>query len=293
MAAITAVERAPGRAVELAKAGANRVSGGFAGLGLFLVQFVVLALWHAVVDIIVRRKYLGVVGQQISDVVAGAGAFVIGGGMVAVIFVTSFFSGAQVGLQGYTGLEQIGAEQFTGLVGSLANVREVTPIIAGTAIAAQIGTSFTAEIGAMRVSDEIDALEVMGIRSFVYLVATRLVATVTALVPLYLIALLTSFFATRLISVEVFGMSPGVYDYYFDLYLPVRDILFSTMKVAVFAVVVVLVHCYHGYYAFGGPEGVGKAVGRAVRASISLLVVINLLLSFLIWGSGSTVSLTG
>ena len=139
-------------------------------------------------------------------------------------------------MQAFTGLSQIGAECFVGLAGSYANTREITPLIAAVALSAQVGSAFTAEIGAMRISDEIDALEVMSIPSLTYLVCTRLVAMVVALIPLYLVALFTSFFGTRLVTTDVFGMSPGLYDYYFHLYLPPIDILYSLIKVIVFAV---------------------------------------------------------
>ena len=291
MAALDAPGRAP--LVRRLGRGIRRTESGLAALGLFLVQFVAGALFYSVRDVVLRLRYRRIVLRHVSDITTGAGAWVVGSGMVFVIVAMSFFSGSTVGLQGYKGLEQIGAESFSGLIGSFANVREVTPVIAGVALAAQVGTSFTAQIGAMRVNDEVDALEAMGVPSFVYLVCTRLVATLIALLPLYLASLFASFTATRLITTGVYGLSPGVYDYYFDLYLPPIDILYSIVKVLVFAVVVVLVHCYHGYYAHGGPAGVGRAVGTAVRVSITSIVVFNLLLSFLFWGSGSTVTLTG
>src|SRR5256885_14324648 len=98
---------------------------------------------------------------MISDITIGAGALIVGGGMVFVIVPMSFFTGTEVGLQGFKGLQAIGAESFTGLVGSFANTREVTPLIAGVAYAAQVGAGFTAELGEMRLSDELAALEVM------------------------------------------------------------------------------------------------------------------------------------
>jgi phospholipid/cholesterol/gamma-HCH transport system permease protein len=196
-------------------------------------------------------------------------------------------------LQGYPNLARIGVESFTGLVASFSSVREVTPIIAGVALIAQVGSAFTAEIGAMRISEEIDALEVMGVNSLAFLVCTRVAAAVLALVPLYLVALFASFFATRLISVQYFGLSPGIYDYYFHLYLPPIDVFYSVVKVAVFAFVVVFIHCYRGYYAFGGPVGVGNAAGRAIRESSVAVIVMNLVMSYIFWGNGGTVSLTG
>ncbi|MBA2280714.1 MAG: ABC transporter permease [Actinomycetota bacterium] len=241
----------------------------------------------------IKWKYRSVVFNLISDITIGAGALIIGGGMVFVIFSMSFFTGTEVGLQGYKGLEQIGAEAFTGLIGSFANTREVTPLIAGVAFAAQVGAGFTAELGAMRISDEIDALEVMSIPSKPYLVATRVTAAFIAIIPLYLISLFASFFATKVVTTQFFGLSSGVYDYYFRLYLPPVDVAFSLAKAVIFAMVVALIHCYYGFNASGGPAGVGVAVGRAIRLSIVSVVVLNFILSLIFWGGGNTVSLSG
>src|SRR4051795_9714769 len=205
------------------------------------------------VPAVLRPKRMAVVLNLMSDITIGAGALIVGGGMIFVIFSMSFFTGTEVGLQGFKGLQQIGAEAFTGLVGSFANTREVTPLIAGVAFAAQVGAGFTAELGAMRISDEIDALEVMSVPSKPYLIATRVTAALIAIVPLYLISLFASFFATKLVSTKFFGLSPGVYDYYFRLYLPFQDVVYSVIKAMCFAIVVALIHCYYGYNASGGP----------------------------------------
>ncbi len=274
----------------------SRVSGAAGNslgeLGTFLI-FAQRVLYYTVVDIIFRRRYLQEVVKQISDVVVGAGAFLAGGGMVFVIAAMSFATGATVGVEGFNGLRGLGAESFSGLVASFGNTREVTPIIAAVALAAQVGASFTAELGAMRISDEIDALEVMSVDSLVYLVCTRLVATLVALIPLYFISLFASFFASKFVTTQLLGLSPGIYDHYFHLYLPPIDIAYSMVKVSVFAVVIVIIHCYYGYNATGGPAGVGVAVGKAIRTSIIVIVVLNLFLSFLFWGTSTTVSLTG
>lgn len=271
------------------------VGGRTAGLAASadLPVFLGRVLYHLLVDIIIRRKYGKTLAKQVSDITVGVGALVIGGGMIFVIATMSLATGAMVGLQGYPGLERIGAEAFTGLVASYSNVREVTPIIAGVALVAQVGTGFTAEIGAMRISEEIDALEVMGINSLAYLVCTRVAAGVIALVPLYLVSLFMAFFATRFITIQYFGLSPGIYDYYFHLYLPPIDVFYSVIKVAVFAFIIMFIHCYRGYYAAGGPVGVGVAAGRAIRESTILMILMNLVLSYIFWGHGSTVRLTG
>ena len=242
---------------------------------------------------VIRRRYTSMVFALMSDIAIGAGAIIVGGGMVFVIFSMSFFTGTEVGLQGFKGLQAIGAQAFTGLIGSFANTREITPLIAGTAFAAQVGAGFTAELGAMRISEEIDALEVMSVPSLVYLVCTRVVAAVACIIPLYLLSLYASFLATEVVTTRFFGLSNGQYHHYFRLFLPPIDIVYSVSKAALFAVVVSLIHCYYGYYATGGPAGVGVAVGRAIRASIVAVVILNLIMSILFWGGANTVKIAG
>ncbi|HEY2429580.1 MAG TPA: ABC transporter permease [Acidimicrobiales bacterium] len=273
----------------------RRVSGvgdGLAQLGGWVV-FTVRVAEGTVFDVLGRLRFSRVVVRETANIVAGSGVIAVGAGMVFVIGIISLSVGAEVGLQAFKGLQVIGAQSFTGLVGSFVNVREIAPIIYAIALAAQVGAGFTAELGAMRISEEIDALEVMGVPSITYLVCTRVVAMVVTFLPLYLIGLFGTFFATRLITVRLDGLSPGIYDHYFHLYLPPADILFSVIKVFVFTILITLIHCYYGYNASGGPAGVGVAVGRAIRVTIVVIVIVNLLLSFLFWGHGSTVSITG
>jgi phospholipid/cholesterol/gamma-HCH transport system permease protein len=233
------------------------------------------------------------ISSIVSDITIGVGALVVGAGTFFVIFSMAFFTGTQVGLEGFQGLRSIGAEAFVGLVSSWANTREITPLVAGVALAAQIGTSFTAEIGAARISEEIDALEVMAVPSMVYVVATRIWAAIITIIPLYLAALFASFLATELIVTKFFSLSGGTYSHYFHLFLPPIDVLYSLMKAITFAVLVTLIHCYFGYTASGGPAGVGVASGRAIRASIVTVVVANLFLSLLMWGGHETVKIAG
>lgn len=229
----------------------------------------------------------------ISDMTIGAGALMVGGGMLFVISFLAFFTGTEVGLQGFAALEQIGAESFSGVISSVANTREITPLIAGVALAAQVGAGFTAQLGAMRISDEIDALEVMSVDSFVYLVCTRVWAALVTMVPLYLAALFASYLATELIVTQFFTLSPGTYRHYFRLFLPPIDIVYSFSKAMLFALVVTLIHCYYGYYATGGPAGVGRAAGRAIRLSIIMVTLLNLLLSLIFWGGSDTARIVG
>jgi phospholipid/cholesterol/gamma-HCH transport system permease protein len=238
-------------------------------------------------------KYRREVWKLLAEVAFGTGALAVIGGTVGVIAFLAFFTGTEVGLQGYASLQQLGTSAFTGFVSAYFNTREIAPLIAGIALAATVGCGFTAQLGAMRISEEVDALEVMGVPSLPFLVTSRIVAGLVAIVPLYVIGLFSSYFATRLIVTGYYGQSAGTYDHYFHLFLPPYDVFWSFGKVLVFAVVIILIHCYHGYNASGGPAGVGVAVGRAVRTSIVAINVVDLLLSMAIWGATTSVRLAG
>ena len=244
-------------------------------------------------DIVPASRHVGETSRLISEITLGAGALLVGAGTAGVIFFMAFFTGTQVGLEGFKGLQLIGAEAFTGFVSAFANTREITPLIAGVTLAAQIGCAFTAELGAMRVNEEIDALEVMAVRPVPYLVSTRIIAALVAITPLYLISLFSSYIATELVVTKLLGLSGGTYAHYFSLFLPPVDVLYSLIKAAVFAVAVALIHCYYGFNASGGPAGVGIAVGKAIRASIVAVNVINLMMSSFMWGVTDTVRIAG
>ena len=239
------------------------------------------------------RRYKKETGRLLGEVTLGSGSLATIGGTVGVITMLTFFTGTNVGLQGYAALNQLGTAAFSGFVSAYFNTREIAPLVAGIALAATVGCGFTAQLGAMRISEEVDALEVMAVPSLPFLVTTRILAGLIAIVPLYTIGLLSSYFATRLTVTQFFGQSAGTYDHYFNLFLPPGDVLWSFGKVLVFAVVVILIHCYYGYNASGGPAGVGVAVGRAVRTSIVAINVIDLMLSMAIWGTTATVRLAG
>jgi phospholipid/cholesterol/gamma-HCH transport system permease protein len=239
------------------------------------------------------RRYSRETVRLLTEVSFGSGALAVIGGTLGVMVGMTFFTGTIVGLQGYASLNQLGTSALTGFISAYFNTREVAPLSAGLALSATVGCGFTAQLGAMRISEEIDALEVMGIPSLPYLVTTRVIAGVTAVIPLYIVGLLSSYLASREVTVLFYGQSSGTYDHYFHLFLPPADVLWSFLKVIVFSVVIILVHCYYGYQASGGPAGVGVAVGRAVRAAIVLQTVLDFFLSLAIWGSTTTVRLAG
>jgi phospholipid/cholesterol/gamma-HCH transport system permease protein len=239
------------------------------------------------------RRYKKEVLRLLAEVSLGTGALAVIGGTVGVIAFLTFFTGTEVGLQGYAALNQLGTTNFTAFVSAYFNTREIAPLVAGLAMAATVGCGFTAQLGAMRISEEVDALEVMGIPSVPFLVTTRMIAGFIAIIPLYVVGLLSSYTASRIITTVYYGQSAGTYDHYFHQYLPPVDVLWSFAKVLVFAVVIILIHCYYGYHASGGPAGVGVAVGKAVRTSIVAINIVDFFLSLAIWGATTTVRIAG
>ncbi|MFD2466867.1 MULTISPECIES: MlaE family ABC transporter permease [Amycolatopsis] len=239
------------------------------------------------------RRYTKEVLRLLAEVSFGSGSLAVIGGTVGVMVGLTLFTGVLVGLQGYSALNSIGTSAFTGFLTAFFNTREIAPLVAGLALSATVGAGFTAQLGAMRISEEIDALEVMGVPSLPYLVTTRIIAGFVAVIPLYVIGLLSSYLASRLVVIYIYGQSAGTYDHYFDLFLPPQDVLYSFIKVLIFSVLIILSHCYFGYRATGGPAGVGVAVGRAVRLSIVTVSVVNFFIGFAIWGTDVTVRIAG
>jgi phospholipid/cholesterol/gamma-HCH transport system permease protein len=236
-----------------------------------------------------RREMLKV----LAEVALGRGGLAVVGGTVGVMVALSFAIGAEVGLQSHSTLDQIGATNFSAFLSAYFNTRESAPLIAGVALAATIGCGFTAQLGAMRIGEEVDALEVMAVPSIPFLVTTRMMAAVLAIAPLYAVGLFASYLATRLVTTGYFGQSHGTFDHYFSQYLSPADVGWSFLKVLIFAVAIILIHCYYGYFATGGPAGVGVAVGNAIRTSIVVLTVSDFFISFAVWGSSTTVRITG
>src|SRR5215467_2304645 len=171
------------------------------------------------------RRHGREVVRLLAEVSFGGGALAVVGGTVGVICFLTFFTGTEVGLQGYQALNQLGSSAFTGFISAYFNTREISPLVAALALSATVGCGFTAQLGAMRISEEVDALEVMGVPSLPFLVTTRMIAGMLAVIPLYVVALCASYLSTRFIATDYYGQSTGTYDYYFGLFLPPQDVL--------------------------------------------------------------------
>jgi len=239
------------------------------------------------------RHYPKEVLRLLSEVSFGSGALAVIGGTIGVMLGLTLSVGFVVGMQGYAALDQIGASALNGFISAYFNTREVAPMVAALALSATVGAGFTAQLGAMRINEEVDALTAMAVSPVPYLITTRVIAGFVAIVPLYVIGLLTSYAGARAVTVFVYGQSAGTYDHYFNLFLPPIDILLSFVKVLIFSVMIIMVHCRLGYQATGGPAGVGVAVGRAVRRSLVAVAVLDLILSMALWGAVTTVRIAG
>lgn len=238
-------------------------------------------------------QYKGEVLRLISGMSLGTGALAVIGGTIVIVGLLTFAGGAIIAVQGYQQLSGVGVEALTGFASAFVNVRIIAPAVAGIGMAATIGAGATAQLGAMRIAEEIDALEVMGIRSIAYLASTRVIAGVVVVMPLYCIAMLSAFFAARMGTTFIYGQSTGVYDHYFNTFLIPTDILWSFFTVLVVSIAVMLVHTYYGYTASGGPAGVGEAVGRAVRTSLIVLAFVILAISLAVYGQSGNFNLSG
>ncbi|MVU77207.1 ABC transporter permease [Nocardia sp. ET3-3] len=256
----------------------------------FAMAFVVEALASIPLAL---RHYRGQIMRTITDMTWGRGSLLVGGGTVPMLVVLGLSIGAGVGIQAFAALNLIGLGSVSGVVSAFANTRELGPIAAAVGFAAQAGCRMTAEIGAMRISEEIDALESLGLRSVPFVVTTRVIAGAVAVVPTFLIALILSYLSCETVIVLLHGQAGGVYDHYFYQFTSGYDILAAVAKILVFGVAVILIHCYHGFFAAGGPEGVGIASGRAVRASFVAIIGLDMVLTLLLWGIGSSIEFPG
>lgn len=231
--------------------------------------------------------------RLIAEISMGAGTLAMIGGTVVIVGFLTLAAGGTLAVQGYSSLGDIGIEALTGFLAAFINVRISAPVVAGIGLAATFGAGVTAQLGAMRINEEIDALETMGIRAVEYLVSTRIVAGMVAITPLYSIAVILSFAASKLTTVVMFGQSAGLYNHYFGTFLNPIDLLWSFLQAILMAIAVLLVHTYFGYFASGGPSGVGVAVGNAVRTSLIVVISVTLLVSLSVYGSNGNFNLSG
>jgi phospholipid/cholesterol/gamma-HCH transport system permease protein len=254
--------------------------GTFGTVGQFVV-FTAQTLWTLPIAL---RRYPRQTLQAMNNLAWGRGSIIVDGGVISVLVILGMAIGASVAIEAFTTLNLIGFGALSGILGGLANVREMAPLVAGIAFASQAGCRMTAEIGAMRIAEEIEATEAMGLRPIPFVVGTRLAGAMICVIPGFLLTLVTSFYVSATV-IRVFHNQPGgTYNHYFVQFLPVTDIAYSLIKATVFCAALTLIHCYYGYFTTGGPVGVGRACGRAVRASLVAIMVLDFTLTVIMWG---------
>jgi phospholipid/cholesterol/gamma-HCH transport system permease protein len=230
------------------------------------------------------RRYRAETTRLIAQIGMGAGALAVIGGTVAIVAFVTLSGASLVAIQGFSSLGNIGVDVFTGFFAALVNVRIAAPVVTGIALAATVGAGATAELGAMRISEEIDALEVMGVKSLAFLASTRVIAAIVVILPLYGLAMIMAFLSPQLVTTLFYGQSSGTYNHYFRTFLRPEDVFWSFLVAVIIAVIVMITHCYYGYTTAGGPVGVGEAVGRSMRFSLAAVVVVAMLASLALYG---------
>lgn len=219
----------------------------------------------------------------VSEIMRQCGVLIIASG--AIIWSMQFVIGTMCGTEASYTLKAIGAPLYTGVFTVYCGLREMAPYMFAYIVAAKVGCGLVAEIGSMRIAEEIDAMEVMGIRSRSYLVGTRLVASWIAMPFLYSVGLAAMYLAEWLVCVVQYGtVSPGGYSLIFWMFQNPMDYGYSMIKAMLMGTVIVLVGCYYGFTAKGGPVGVGVNTAKSMMVNMVLIHIIGLLTTQLFWG---------
>jgi phospholipid/cholesterol/gamma-HCH transport system permease protein len=241
---------------------------------------------------VMGQVYSGRVMRFFGEGLRQAGILILGSALV--IWGLVFITGLQCGLEGAYLLRAQGAPAYAGVFSAWCDLREIIPYGFGYMMAAKVGTGIVAELGSMRISDEIDALEVMGVPPMTFLAATRLLGAWLALPFIYMVAVAVSYFASYLVVVKQIGdTSSGGYLLIFWMFQNPPDLVYSLVKGMVMATAIVLVGCYYGYTASGGPVGVGAATAKSMALNIVLVHIIGMTGTLVFWGANPRAPIGG
>jgi len=241
---------------------------------------------------VMGQVFSGRVFRYFGEALKQAGILVLGS--TTVIFGLVFTIGLTCGIEGAYFNRSVGAPAYAGVFAAWCDLREAIPYAFGYMMAAKVGTGIVAELGAMRISDEIDALEVMGVPPVTFLAATRLLGAWMTLPFMYMAAIGVGFLASYIAVVEQIGdVSSGGYLLIFWMFQNPPDLLFSVIKAMTMATTIVLVGCYYGYTASGGPVGVGTATAKSMVLNIVLVHIIGMLGTLVFWGANPRAPIGG
>jgi phospholipid/cholesterol/gamma-HCH transport system permease protein len=236
--------------------------------------------------------YSGRVLRFFGESIRQAGILILGSALIIWAFV--FILGLQCGIQGAYFFRAQGVPSYAGLFSAFCDLREAMPYAFGYILSAKVGTGIVAEIGAMRISEEIDALEVMGVPPVTFLCASRLLGAWIALPFIYLVGIGVMYAASYLAVVKQVGdVSSGGYSLVFWMFQDPTDLVFSLIKGMVMATVIVLVGCYYGYTASGGPVGVGTATAKSMVFNIVAVHILGMLGTVIFWGANPRLPIGG
>lgn len=214
--------------------------------------------------------YFRLIGRQVLEV---------GFYSLPVVGMTAMFTGMVLALQSYSGFSRFNAESAIATVVVLSITRELAPVLTGLMVAGRVGAAMAAEIGTMRVTEQIDALTTLSTNPFKYLVAPRLIAAIVTLPICVLLADAIGVFGGYMLSVHKLGFNPAIYLKSTFQFLEVMDVVSGMVKAAVFGFLIALMGCYHGYHSRGGAQGVGAATTNAVVSASVLILGFNYLIT--------------
>ena len=241
---------------------------------------------------VMGEVYSGRVLRFFGEALRQAGILILGSALV--ILGLAFILGLTCGIEGAYFSRSVGAPAQSGVFSAWCDLREVMPYAFGYMMSAKVGTGLVAEIGAMRISDEVDALEVMGISSLTFLCSTRLLAAWMVLPFMYIAAVGAGFFASYIAVVQQIGeVSSGGFFLIFWMFQNPPDLLYSLVKGMAMATVIVLVGCYYGYTAKGGPVGVGTATAKSMVLNTVLVHLVGMVGTQIFWGSNPRAPIGG
>ena len=241
---------------------------------------------------VMRDIFGGRVFRFFGETLRQAGVLIVSSSLVICGLV--FIIGLQCGIEGAYFTRAQGTPAYAGVFSAWCDLRELVPYVFGYMMAAKVGTGIVAELGSMRISDEIDALEVMGIPSLTFLCATRLLGSWMVLPFLYIVAVGAGFYASYLaVVVQIGEVSSGGFFLIFWMFQNPPDLLFSVIKGMAMATAIVLVGCYYGYNAGGGPVGVGTATAKSMVVNLVLIHLIGMLGTQVFWGANPRAPIGG
>jgi phospholipid/cholesterol/gamma-HCH transport system permease protein len=252
---------------------------------ILIGQFVLRALaaigklarfaWTCITHMLTPRYYPARIAEQL---------LFIGYYSLPVVGLTALFTGMALAQQIYVGGARFNAESFVPSIVVLGIVRELGPVLGGLMVAGRVSSSMAAELGTMRVTEQIDAMTTLSVDPYKYLIAPRIIAAILVMPLLTLIANIIGVLGGFLLATERLGFNPGTYLKLTRQFLEVDDVVSSLTKAAVFGFIIALMGCYHGFHSSGGAAGVGRATTNAVVSAFILILLSNLIITVIVFG---------